>query len=108
MADQQAWTQDETNQLIALRSRGLGPTEIGRELKRTRDSVRHKIKFLKRNKITIPVAVKEVKKEEERPLRKKEQTGYVTYPLLEWCGQCHSPVSNWVDHHNRMGCKKPA
>jgi len=111
MADQQIWTKEETDQVIALLAKGLGPTAISKELGRTKDSVRHRMRFIKAKSIPVPVAPQEIKKEakrqEPKPLRKKEQTGYVTYPPLEWCGECHAPVSNWVDHGNRMGCKRP-
>ena len=40
-------------------------------------------------------------------LRKANVT-HVSYPPLEWCSQCHSPVSSWSDHTSRIGCKRPA
>ncbi|MFP5277013.1 MAG: hypothetical protein ACLGPM_07850 [Acidobacteriota bacterium] len=27
---------------------------------------------------------------------------------LEWCSQCHAPVSNWSQHFERMGHRRPA
>jgi uncharacterized OB-fold protein len=33
---------------------------------------------------------------------------HVSYPPLEWCENCHSPVSNWSDHEARLGCTRPA
>lgn len=32
---------------------------------------------------------------------------HVSYPPLEWCPTCHSPVSNWIDHERRTRCKRP-
>jgi hypothetical protein len=26
---------------------------------------------------------------------------------IEWCPQCHAPVSNWQEHHARMGHRRP-
>lgn len=26
---------------------------------------------------------------------------------LEWCSQCHAPVSNWQEHFERMGHRRP-
>ena len=117
MSDQQKWTEEETKQVVASLAKGLSPTAIGREINRSRDSVRHRIKWIKSHESLVPTAIGEVKKEEERqvkepkPLRKKEKTGFVTYPPLEWCPNCHSAVSNWSDHVSRMahmGCKRPA
>ena len=39
---------------------------------------------------------------------RKASVSHVSYPPLEWCETCHSPVSNWGDHSARLGCKRPA
>jgi hypothetical protein len=39
---------------------------------------------------------------------RKASVSHVSYPPLEWCSQCHSPVSNWSDHSARIGCTRPA
>jgi hypothetical protein len=39
---------------------------------------------------------------------RKASVNHISYPPLEWCPTCHSPVSNWVDHERRLGCKRPA
>ena len=41
-------------------------------------------------------------------VRKASVQNNVSYPPLEWCSQCHSPVSNRRDHQNRTGCKMDA
>jgi len=67
---------------------------------RTKDSVRHRLKWLKdketpQEEKKSPVAAKSVKKKEAhkekeiRPTRTKEP--HVSYPPLEWCPTCHSP-----------------
>jgi hypothetical protein len=112
---QQIWSESEIERLLELHKDGLGPTAAAKELGRTKDSVHHKLKWLKRQGMVegiakVPKTIKAVKQEEEReikPLRKKESR-YVSYPPLEWCGECHSPVSSWADHSRRIGCKRPA
>src|ERR1700679_2385888 len=39
---------------------------------------------------------------------RKASVQHISYPPLEWCPTCHSPVSNWIDHSSRVGCKRPA
>ena len=115
--EQKHWEDNEIKQMVEL-EKTMTHAQVAKEMGRTKDSVRHKLKWLKEQGIAVPTTIKAVKKEEVRqakekvkeakPLRKKEQTGYVSYPPLEWCGECHAPVSNWRDHAFRMGCKKPA
>ena len=116
MSDQQKWTEEETKQVVASLAKGLSPTAIGREINRSRDSVRHRIKWIKSHESLVPTAIVEVKKEEERqtkepkPLKKKEKY-HVSLPPVEYCLNCHSPVSNWDEHLGRMsvfGCKRSA
>ena len=41
---------------------------------------------------------------------RKASVSHISYPPLEWCMNCSSPVSNWSDHESRMshmGCKRP-
>ena len=113
---QKIWTDEETQQLLEL-SKTRSHSQVGLEMGRTKDSVRHRLKWLrdKENPQEVkdtPVAVKAVKKKEARQekvirtTRTKEP--HVSYPPLEWCPTCHSPVSNWSDHSARIGCKRPA
>ena len=39
---------------------------------------------------------------------RKASISHISYPPLEWCPTCHSPVSSWSDHTSRVGCKRPA
>jgi hypothetical protein len=42
---------------------------------------------------------------------RKAPVQHISFPPLEYCMNCHSPVSSWTDHENRMrhmGCKRPA
>jgi hypothetical protein len=41
-------------------------------------------------------------------VRESRVSNNVSYPPLEWCPTCHSPVSSWSDHTSRIGCKRPA
>jgi len=44
-------------------------------------------------------------------LRKASVQNNVSYPPLDYCMNCHSPVSDWQSHESRMshmGCKRPA
>lgn len=112
------WTDKETERLLELK-KTLNNSQVAKELARTKDSVRHRLAWLKDKKlfespIPSPVAIKVVKEDVQqekngKPLRKKEPSKHqVSYPPLEWCPTCHSPVSNWIDHRNRMGCVRPA
>lgn len=59
-----------------------------------------------------PVERKDTPKPVLSPIKptvlRKANVTHVSYPPLEWCSQCHSPVSNRIDHQNRMGCKMDA
>lgn len=44
-------------------------------------------------------------------LRKASVKNNVSFPPLDYCMNCHSPVSDWQSHESRMshmGCKRPA
>ena len=110
---QQQWTEEEIKILLAMEGK-FGPSEIGKKLGRSRDSVRHKIISLKRSG--------------DRPARvSRTHKETISYPSMEtpkktvrydpdkecsivWCPNCKSPVSNWDDHLGRMsvfGCRRP-
>jgi hypothetical protein len=63
-----------------------------------------------------PVESKEAPQHVERPVVapvkpvtvRKASISHISYPPLEWCPTCHSPVSSWSDHTSRVGCKRPA
>jgi hypothetical protein len=44
-------------------------------------------------------------------VRKASVKNNISFPPLEYCMNCCSPVSSWSDHESRMshmGCKRPA
>ena len=44
-------------------------------------------------------------------LRESTVKNSVSFPPLDYCMNCHSPVSDWQSHESRMshmGCKRPA
>ena len=114
---QKLWSNEETQQVIELH-KTLTLTQIGQEMGRSKDSVRHRLQWLKEQAIPkAPVTIRAVKEEEVRqqkevikepkPLRKKEVTERV-YPQLEYCEVHHCLVSNWEDHRRRLsGCTRP-
>lgn len=116
--EQLKWSDSEIEKLIAFRKQGLGPSAIAKELNRTKDSVRHKIRWMKEQQVSSapvqrPVAIKKAPVQEpakeEKPLRKKEPKP-VLHGSVEYCMNCHAAVSNWDQHLERMdrfGCKRP-
>ena len=118
---QTIWTESETQKLIELRNNGAGSSSIAEELGRTKDSVRYRMRWLDAQGKEKPLTKEKLlsmrptrtenspQDNEAKPLRKKENY-HVSYPPLEWCPTCHSPVSNWTDHASRMshmGCQRP-
>ena len=58
---------------------------------------------------STPVApIKPVALRKPLVVRESRVSNNVSYPPLEWCETCHSPVSNWADHRARMGCRRTA
>lgn len=107
---QTIWSESEVEQLVELAKKGLGPVAASKELGRTKDSVRHKMKWLRdQGKVSAsPVAVKKASKEETPVVKKYKQ---VVQSQIEYCMNCKSPVSSWDDHLARMsrfGCKRNA
>ena len=123
---QKIWSHKENETLKSLINAvpPIPTTKIAEDMGRSVDSVRHKIKWMRKQDGEIPVKVKKVvpaKKAVAKPVVKKavnpvarpkalrqENESYVSYPPLEWCPTCHSPVSNWEDHRRRLGCVRPA
>jgi hypothetical protein len=62
--------------------------------------------------VKAKVEAKRVVRQPVAPLKptavRQAQVKHISYPPLEWCPTCHSPVSSWIDHEKRMGCKRPA
>lgn len=109
---QSKWTDTETERLLELK-KTLSLSAIGKEMNRSKDSVRHKLKLLRPHGTSkVPMMIKEVKKEQEaKPLRQKEPVSTRDYHPVEYCTNCCAPVSNWGEHILRMswfGCRRPA
>jgi len=104
----------------------ISASEIGKRLGRTKDSVKAQ---LHRWKLPTYVVVYEKKVKPEEvvptpveppkavpvPLRKvdkpalRQKAPSREWPPLEYCPECHAPVSNWTEHHARMPeCRKRA
>jgi len=120
---QKIWSHKETEALKKYMNDypPISSTQIAEEMGRSVDSVRHKIKWMRKQDGDVPVkkviptkktVAKPVvtKAEKPTPEPKTARTGkvpHISYPPLEWCPTCHSPVSNWDDHRRRMGCERP-
>jgi hypothetical protein len=120
---QKNWSHKETEKLKKYMNDypPISSTQIAEEMERSVDSVRHKIKWMRKQDGEVPVkkvlstkktVAKPVvtKAEPPAPEPKTDRTGkvpHISYPPLEWCPTCHSPVSSWDDHSRRMGCKRP-
>lgn len=103
---QKRWTASDIQTLVELRSKGLTPSAIGKEMGRSRDSVRNKIKSMQ---LKGNVDASAVPKETVVPVKKN--MAIESHSMIDYCPNCHSPVSNWPDHLARMavvmGCRRP-
>lgn len=115
------WTDEQIAQLKKL-SKTVSAPEIARMIGKTRDAVKNKIERLGLPKFdpyaepeTEPIVVapepvqassRTIPAYSGPPLRKKEVRGAIG--TIEWCGQCGSPVSNWTEHADRLGHRRPA
>lgn len=98
---QKPWTQQEVDTLLSLKD-ALGPTAIGKQLDRSCDSVRKKLKALGFTVVKhVPESVEEAPDSQE--VAKKVGT--------ELCPNCRVAVSEWDAHVARMGqfvCERAA
>jgi hypothetical protein len=121
------WTEEELTQLKELAGQFPAP-HISAQIGRSAEGVRKQIKKLglksfvttppkpkpiaSRKPSAVPHWARTVEGKPVSPIKpttvRKASVTNVSYPPLEWCETCHSPVSNWVDHRARMGCKKTA
>ncbi len=120
---QHIWNHKDTEQLKLLEGT-MTLNQIAEQLGRTKDSIRHKIKWLKGQRPgPEPIKVEQAKPKpiqrfippkeiSAEPIKRESRAkGNISYPALEWCENCNSPVSNWSDHIARMrhmGCKRPS
>jgi hypothetical protein len=131
MQQSKLWTPNEIATLRKLVAKH-NFAEIGKQVNRSKDSVRHKVIQLglerpynpvKPNttpKVRRPVLVanKEPKKPAghawrakpigNRPPPNKEAKYIHSLHFVEYCPQCYAPVSNWQEHRIRLGHRRPA
>ena len=123
------WTDSEVNQLKELAGQ-FSAVHISAQIGRSTEAVRKKIKKLglksfvamppkprpvaSRKPSSVPGWARTGESNAVAPMKpttlRKASVSHVSYPPLEWCGNCHSPVSSWGDHCSRMshmGCKRP-
>ena len=128
------WSDFELNQLKELAGQ-FSAVHISAQIGRSVEGVRKQIKKLRlksfvstppkphpvrpHKPVTEPKEVKAVQPKPIRPVapvkpkfvRESTVKNNSSFPPLEWCTNCHAPVSSWSDHENRMkhiGCKRPA
>jgi hypothetical protein len=125
------WSDFELNQLRELAGQ-FSAVHISAQIGRSVEGVRKQIKkqglksFVStppkphpvrpHKPVTEPKEVKAVQPKPIRPVapvkpkfvRESTVKNNPSFPPLEWCPTCHSPVSNWGDHSARLGCKRPA
>ena len=67
-------------------------------------SLRHKVRGERRRSCPAVVRTQQPKQHVTRPA--KPSTAYVT--RIEYCPQCHAPVSDWSGHFQRLGHRRPS
>lgn len=125
------WSEAELNRIREL-SGNFSSVYIGEQIGRSADSIRNKIKKLglpsfisappkpkmrplvygkpKDESVKVKTYV-EPREGLRQPLEAKSRRQPVSYAPLEWCQNCHAPVSSWSEHVSRMshmGCQRPA
>lgn len=124
------WTDMEITQLKELAGQ-FSASYISSQIGRSTEGVRKQIKKLglksfvsappkprpaaSRKPSSVPEWARTGEREPVAPTKptavRKANVSHVSYPPLEWCDNCHSPVSSWSDHCSRMahmGCTRPA
>ena len=121
------WSDFELNQLKELAGQ-FSAVHISDQIGRSVEGVRKQIKKLGLKSFQNappkprpaasgkPVEAKDTPKPVVAPmkptvLRKASVKNNISFPPLDYCMNCHSPVSDWQSHESRMshmGCKRPA
>lgn len=81
------------------------PTASTKPIKRNRKPLKHSPTPARIKTYVAP------SKPLRKPLEEKSRQQLTSYPQVQYCPVCNSPVSDWVAHINRMGwygCKRPA
>lgn len=125
------WSDMELNQLRELAGQ-FSAVHISAQIGRSVEGVRKQIRKLglksfqntppkprpsaSREPSTIPEWARTARSSPMAPIkptvvRKASVKNNISFPPLEYCMNCCSPVSSWSDHESRMshmGCKRPA
>jgi len=120
------WSDMELNQLKELAGQ-FSAVYISAQIGRSVEGVRKQIKklglksFVSTPPKPHPAASRTPPERKEKPKPvdpyhkplavREARVKHISYPPLEYCMNCHSPVSSWQDHESRMGwngCKRPA
>jgi hypothetical protein len=118
--DSSAWTEEESERLRGLAGR-VTAARAAELLGRTAFAVRGKalrmgIPFKreprpKRESVERRLVKREIARQAApsataacRPARVRDRRMEVS--RVEWCGECHAPVSNWQQHYERMGHRR--
>jgi len=120
------WSDFELNQLKELAGQ-FSAVYISAQIGRSVEGVRKQIKklglksFVSTPPKPHPAASRTPPERREKPkpvdpyhkplVVREARVKHISYPPLEYCMNCCSPVSSWSDHENRMrhmGCKRPS
>jgi len=113
--DPSAWTEEESERLRGLAGR-VTAARAAELLGRTAFAVRGKavrmgIPFKREPRPKREPVKREIARQAApsaiaacRPARVRGKRMEVS--RLEWCGECHAPVSNWQQHYERMGHRR--
>lgn len=110
------WNTEEIEKLKTLAGT-MSSSKIGKLLGRTKDAVKNKIIFLDLPRFAITFEVHQKKapapKEPMMALYKNHAAEarrllprLMAPTKIEWCPECHSPVSNWAEHEERQGHRR--
>jgi hypothetical protein len=127
----QPWTEEELTRLKELAGT-MTARQIGEKIGRGYHGISKQLRKLglqtwkppvKEVPVRLPKPVKakvENKAPEPKPkpvakpaqapvaLRKKEVKRPLIHGEVEWCPECFAPVSNWNEHYQRLGHRRPA
>lgn len=107
------WTDDQVKQLQKLAGKKTC-TEIGKIVGRSKHSVKNKILSMDLPRYSATLKAQQAMAPAREPMialyknhnPKKPVGTSEVHTKLEWCPECRSPVSNWMEHRERMKCQK--
>jgi hypothetical protein len=107
------WTPEKIEVIRQFKS----ATEAAKRLGIGKDAVLRRAKrsgiILKETRIPsivkqAPVRVRTAQKHVPAVKARYKRSGSAERSRIEWCPRCGSPVSNWQEHFERLGHKRPA